>query len=797
MQLGDRYSAFRHPMNQHPSPILHGTADFSARLNAVRWEDTPLGAVADWPESLRIACGICSSTPIAAVLVWSEHLITFYNDACAPVLGARHPDAFGRPAPAVWGESWHVLGPAVQQLLADGGPGARVQVPPSADAARGDGAPTFSWSLAAVPSEGGSVGGVLCLLGSEAEQQILRDALAESRRRLEAALIAGEVGSFEWDIAEDRLRGDANFARILGVSLDATGAAPISDFLAAIHPDDRALVEQRLRHTLETGGNYAVEYRIISGGAPRWVVARGKVERSEDGRLTRFPGVVIDVTDRRLAEEAMRQSEIRYRTLFESIEEGFCILEVIFEGDVAVDYRFIESNRAFEKHSGLSNAQGRTARELLPDLEEYWFETYGRVARTGEPVRFESGSDVMGRWFDVFAFPIDGRASNRVALLFSDVSEQKRTEAALRESRERFRAILENSLDAAYRRDLRTDSYDYVSPTVEAVLGIPADVIRTMPVAELVRRVHPDDRPRIEQAMAEGAREGHGRIEYRFRTEGGGYQFVADHFTVQKDGSGEPLYRTGVVRNVTDAKLAEEELLRTKEVAEKASLAKSQFLAVMSHELRTPLAGVIGFADLLENEVLGPVNAQQRESLARIKASSWHLVSIIDDILTISRAEAGKEEVEIESVDLSTLTREVARIVEPQAESTGLELRIDDAGPLPLRTDPRKVRQILINLIGNAVKYGRKGTVAVTVGADAADAVFVKVTDNGPGIRGEDLDRIFEPFTQVDSSHSRRGSGVGLGLAISRRLARLLGGDVLVISTPGQGSTFTLRLPRA
>jgi PAS domain S-box-containing protein len=696
MHVGDRYPALRHPMNQHPSPTLHGTRDFASRINAVRWEDTPLGAVADWPESLRVACGICSSTPVPAVLIWGEHFITLYNDACVPLLGARHRDAFGRPAPAVWGESWHVLEPTVQELLVEGGPGTRVRVQPSGGQRRGDGDPVVVWTLAAVPSEGGSIGGVLCLLDSGTEQQSLRGAVAGSRRRHEAALIAGEIG-----------------------------------------------------------------------------------------------------TDAQRAEEAMRQSELRYRTLFESVDEGFCILEVIFEGDVAVDYRFIESNRAFEKHTGLINAQGRTARELLPDLEAHWFEIYGRVARTGEPVRFESGSDVMERWFDVFAFPIDGQGSNRVALLFSDVSEHKRTEAALRESRERFRAILENSLDAAYRRDLRTDSYDFVSPTVEDVLGIPTDVIRTMPVADLVERVHPDDRLHIEKAIAEGTREGHGRVEYRFRTERGGYRFVADHFTVQKDDNGDPIYRTGIVRDITDAKFAEEELLRAKEVAEKASLAKSQFLAVMSHELRTPLAGVIGFADLLESEVLGPVNAKQRESLARIKASSWHLVGIIDDILTISRAEAGKEEVEIESVDLTTLTREVVRIVEPQAESTGLELRINDGGPLPLRTDPRKVRQILINLIGNAVKYGRNGTVTVTIDADAVDAVLVKVTDNGPGIAAEDLDRIFEPFTQVDSSHSRRGSGVGLGLAISRRLARLLRGDVLVVSTPGQGSTFTLRLPRA
>jgi PAS domain S-box-containing protein len=253
----------------------------------------------------------------------------------------------------------------------------------------------------------------------------------------------------------------------------------------------------------------------------------------------------------------------------------------------------------------------------------------------------------------------------------------------------------------------------------------------------------------------------------------------------------------GTTRDVTERKRTEEELREAKQLAEAASQAKSQFLAVMSHELRTPLSGVIGFADLMETEVLGPTAARQKEALSRIKASSWHLVAIIDEILTLSRVEAGKERAQYEETDIARITRDVAGILEPQAEVHGLALRLQGTeSPLPVWTDPGKVRQILINLVGNAVKYTEQGEVKVHLDRSDPEWLRVHVRDTGPGIAPEDQERIFEAFTQVDSSHTRGGNGTGLGLAIARKMARLLGGDVMLQSTPGAGSTFTLRLPR-
>ncbi len=190
--------------------------------------------------------------------------------------------------------------------------------------------------------------------------------------------------------------------------------------------------------------------------------------------------------------------------------------------------------------------------------------------------------------------------------------------------------------------------------------------------------------------------------------------------------------------------------------------------------------------------------AKQQEACARIKASAWHLIAIIDEILAFSRAEAGRLEVRWEETDVAQIAREVVRILEPEAERSRIALHFECGETTPrLWTDPGKVRQILVNLIGNATKYTQQGQITVTVDGDrsTSEDFQIHVRDTGPGIAPEEQERIFEPFTQADSSPTRPVGGTGLGLSISLRLARLLGGDITLQSTPGEGSTFTLHLP--
>jgi PAS domain S-box-containing protein len=445
----------------------------------------------------------------------------------------------------------------------------------------------------------------------------------------------------------------------------------------AVHPDDRDEALRRYVEATEARQPFSLDHRLRrKDGEYRWVVDEGRPRFSDDGEWLGYGGSVVDVHERRLATQALRESEARYRALFESIDEGFCVIEVLFDdGERPVDYRFVEANPAFVKQTGLHDAVGRTARELLPTLEEHWFEIYGRVALTGEPTRFENGSEVMDRWFDVFAFRVEAPSRRRVAILFTDVSERKRAEA---------------------------------------------------------------ERERLLRDSAEARRE-----------------------------------------------------------AEVANRTKADFLASMSHELRTPLNAIGGYVDLLDLGIHGELTEAQQVAMSRITANQRHLLVLINDILSFARVEAGSIEFDLGTYSAVEMLSSIESLVAPQAEAKGVAYTCEPCDPaLAFCGDAERVRQILLNLVGNAIKFTPPGGwVVLSCEADGA-RMLLCVRDSGPGIPAEDVERIFDPFQQVGRRLNTPKEGVGLGLAISRDLARAMSGDLTVTSEPGQGSTFTLRLPR-
>jgi PAS domain S-box-containing protein len=273
---------------------------------------------------------------------------------------------------------------------------------------------------------------------------------------------------------------------------------------------------------------------------------------------------------------------------------------------------------------------------------------------------------------------------------------------------------------------------------------------------------------------------------------------VFERFSRIQTVEGRTVGRVWSFRDVTERTRAEAELRESKEAAEAANRAKSEFLAVMSHELRTPLNAIGGYADLIEMGIRGPVTVEQREDLHRIQSSQRHLLGLINEVLNYARLETGKVQYDLASIPVREVLAGVEGLVWPEVREKGLTLSVAECGSgLAVRADGEKLRQILVNLLSNAVKFTLRGGRIDLACAAVGGQVHLRVSDTGIGIPSDKLEMIFEPFVQVRSGLTRTAEGTGLGLSISRDLARGMGGELTAESTLGAGSTFTLKLPAA
>jgi PAS domain S-box-containing protein len=310
--------------------------------------------------------------------------------------------------------------------------------------------------------------------------------------------------------------------------------------------------------------------------------------------------------------------------------------------------------------------------------------------------------------------------------------------------------------------------------------------------------LHPDDFKRIWNGMIALAKHpGPFETDYRVMRPDGREILLVSRGYVLLDREGKARKLIGTVQDVTEQRRAETELRAAKDAAEEASRAKSMFLANMSHELRTPLNAIIGYAEILQEEAAELTPEQLVKDLKKIQTAGRQLLGLISDVLDLSKIEAGRMELEREPYDLGTLVSETVEAFQPlmAGRHNALEVAVEPSLPM-LVGDPGKVRQCLLNLLSNAHKFTEHGRVDVSVTLEGAMA-HVTVADTGIGMTPEQLARLFQEFVQADASTTRRYGGTGLGLALTRRLCRLMGGDVTVDSSLGKGTTFTLRLPLA
>ncbi len=386
----------------------------------------------------------------------------------------------------------------------------------------------------------------------------------------------------------------------------------------------------------------------------------------------------------------------------------------------------------------------------------------------------------------------------RVLGVAVDTTGRAQAEQQLRMSEERWELALRGNNDGLWDWNAKTNEV-FFSPRWKKMLGFEAHELENS-TAEWESRIHPDDLARVHGELQKHLRHETDfySVEYRLRAKDGSYRWVLARGQALWDKQGRAIRMVGSHTDITERKLAEEALQRAKEQAEIASRAKSEFLANMSHEIRTPMNGVLGMIDLVLNQKLAP---EQREFLDTAKHSAQSLLSLINDILDLSKIEAGKLELVRDPFSIRRSVDGAVRMLAITARQKGLALNIDIGGDVPdsLIGDPVRLRQILSNLVGNAIKFTDRGSVTVCVGRERGTPegalLHFFVRDTGIGIPEEQQTCIFEPFRQADGSTTRRHEGTGLGLAICTRLVQLMGGRLWVESRVGEGSTFHFTAP--
>jgi PAS domain S-box-containing protein len=537
-------------------------------------------------------------------------------------------------------------------------------------------------------------------------------------------------------------------------------------------------------------------------GREHWILAHKRAVALSDGRRVVL-AVATDLTERRQMEQTLRQNEELFRAMFERANVGMAM-------------RSPDGARWLRVNDKLCDMLGYTRDELLAqtledvtapedrDASRHALDriTKGEVSALSREKQYlrKDGTVLWGSISTTVVREANGEPAYLLSVI-TDISDRKRAEAAMRESEARFRAVFERAGVGIALRGL-DGRWLSVNDKLCEILGYAREELLQLTSVDVTP---PEDR---EETIGYNARIRRSEVagsysrEKRYLRKDGTRIWANLTINVIDDAAGNPAYVVSVIDDIEGRKRAEEDLRAAKLAAESANRAKSEFVANMSHEIRTPMNGVLGMTELLLDS---PLDGVQRRFAQNIRNSAEALLNIINDILDFSKIEAGKMELDSVDFDPRALVEEVAELLAGRAHAKGLELacRIDDGVPARLIGDASRLRQVLVNLVGNAVKFTERGEVVIglqTVGAKQQDgkiALRFAVTDTGIGIPADVRAKLFSAFTQADGSMARKYGGTGLGLAISRQLIELMGGQIDIDSVLGKGSCFWFTAPLA
>jgi PAS domain S-box-containing protein len=684
-----------------------------------------------------------------------------------------------------------------------------------------------------------------------AERKRAADEVASREAKLYLAIESARLGTWEVDLRTKRLTWGEHTYALFGVAPDEFDAT-VDAVNARIHPDDCVRIDAETQRAVAVDQASDVEFRIRRGdGTERWMASLGRLVRDASGRPARMLGVIQDVTERKLAEKRLLASQSLLEGI-RSAQENFIaasdpreVFEPLLSTLLSITgsaYGFIgevlsrpDGRRVLKTHAITNiawNAETQSfyERNAPKGLEFENLDTlFGAAIRSGEPViandpahdprsrglppghpalraflgvPFVRNGEVVGMagianregGYDaqVVSF-LEPFAATCGGLIEAIRAEQQRRQAE--DEKQRFVALIEASGDLV-SMSAPDRHCMYMNPAGRRLLGLSEEELPTETIAD---RIPADEQLRLALEIipaVQSADRWEGETKLLHHSTGEEIPVLSTVFVVREQQTGRSLCIATVARDIREQKRQEAELRAATEAAESGNRAKSEFLATMSHELRTPMNGVIGFTNLLLDTELD----EEQQTFARtIKESGEALLTIINDILDLSKIEAGKLEIECAPFDLVTVARDVVQLLSAEAERKGLAFRLEhEAGAARFALgEAGRVRQVLLNLAGNAVKFTEKGEVVIRVGGGADGAVRIAIADTGMGIAAEKQARLFQKFSQADSSLSRRFGGTGLGLAISKRLVELMAGEIGFTSELGSGSEFWFALPVA
>lgn len=648
------------------------------------------------------------------------------------------------------------------------------------------------------PDDTNFVQAVANVLWEAIRRQEQEESLQRSELRWRFALEGGNTGA--WELRQSSMTAWTSHRhdQIFGYEEPVENWS-YERFIDHVLEEDRTGVDDAFKLALQTGESWNFECRILGAdGQVRWIRASGRPENPQQAGEPQIWGLVEDITDRKQTEIEIARTQERTQLAMSAASLGFWDWNIDenkllwagaedLYGVTADEQRGIDTYEKFlERVYPEDRDRVRSAVEkALSGVKKY--EVDFRVPWPDGTVRWLMGKGSVTR-------NDEGKAVRMVGVNF-DITARKDAEEAVRRSEERLRMAARMAQFGSYYGDVSSGVVTW-SPELKRIFGLEQDDPGDIPIGKVPNFVHEEDRERVFQKIKDSfdpAGDGNFHDEHRILRPDGQVRWVLMQGRTGFQGKGanrEPSRIAGVVLDTTERRHAQAELEQARRAAEAANESKSVFLANMSHEIRTPLTAILGYTDVLHAQL---DDSDAQACLRTIKENGKYLCDIINDILDLSKIESGKMTVRRDETSLIKILADIRSLMNVRATEKSLALSVDFKGEVPEQvvTDPKMVRQVLVNLVGNAIKFTERGGVHISCKCLAKkELIEIAVKDTGIGISEEDLEDLFLPFEQLDNSFTRTTGGSGLGLAISKKLVEMLGGELKVESVLGEGSVF-------